>query len=190
MTRRERDALIVLSDEKLLRFCTLEWRSGTGPGGQKRNKSKVYLRLTHNDSGTMVSCGEFRTRTDNQRRAIRRMRIALALTLRAPTQQKTSTELRHYLTVRPKTSNIRAESSLIGLAHFIDCLVSSKAELEQTDTLQGCSETKRSFSPYIIYKKMVMSSAIVDIGVTAASIRKHVDKNSELAKRVRALLST
>ena len=136
---KARDALLSLEDPALLAQCELQWRSGQGPGGQKRNKSRVNLRLVHIKTGVVATCGDFRSRVENQRRGLRRLRISLALSLRAePSCEMSQTEhispsLRNYLHCLPKTANIRSTQSLIGLAHFLDWMTK--------ETIQGVEAT-------------------------------------------------
>lgn len=49
----------------------VDYFSGTGPGGQHRNKSQVCCRITHIETGLSAQCTEHRSRTQNQRQAFR-----------------------------------------------------------------------------------------------------------------------
>lgn len=57
------------------RFCytkkdfKIEWFSGTGPGGQNRNKVQACVRITHIPSGIMATGQRDRSRTTNFRNA-------------------------------------------------------------------------------------------------------------------------
>lgn len=51
----------------------LDWYSGTGAGGQYRNKTQNCLRLTHIPTGIMTTGTEQRDRLSNQRSAFRKM---------------------------------------------------------------------------------------------------------------------
>jgi RF-1 domain len=73
-----------LSDQQLLRSCRLDQHRGSGPGGQKRNKTSNAVRLTHTPSGIAVTASESRSLLENKTRALRRMRIKLAVDLREP----------------------------------------------------------------------------------------------------------
>lgn len=55
---------------------------GSGPGGQKRNKTSNCIRLTHLPSGLHVIAGESRSQVENKTRALRRLRLKLATELR------------------------------------------------------------------------------------------------------------
>ncbi len=51
----------------------IEWYSGTGAGGQHRNKHRNYCRLTHIESGITTQGSEHRERPANLRAALRNM---------------------------------------------------------------------------------------------------------------------
>ena len=80
----ERDLLLALPDEQLLRLCRVERCRGTGPGGQKRNKTESAVTVTHPESGISGSSDETRSQHSNLRLAVRHLRHALALNWRAP----------------------------------------------------------------------------------------------------------
>ena len=80
MTHEERAAArlyAALPDDRLLESCELEWRTGTGPGGQNRNKVATSLRLTHTPSGLVVTGADERGREANLRLALARLRERL-----------------------------------------------------------------------------------------------------------------
>ena len=62
--------------------CRIERTRGTGPGGQHRNKTETAIRLTHADTGVTAHAGERRSQAENQRAALRRLRLNLALQVR------------------------------------------------------------------------------------------------------------
>jgi protein subunit release factor A len=51
----------------------IEWFSGTGAGGQHRNKHQNCLRLHHPDSGVMVTGQSNRDRVSNTREALQNL---------------------------------------------------------------------------------------------------------------------
>ncbi|MGD0387449.1 MAG: peptide chain release factor-like protein [Tepidisphaeraceae bacterium] len=73
-----------LSDEHLLADCRLETFRGSGPGGQKRNKTSSSVRLTHVPSGLSVVAGESRSQHRNRQAALDRLRRKIALRVREP----------------------------------------------------------------------------------------------------------
>jgi hypothetical protein len=72
----------LLTDDALLAECHWDQYRGSGPGGQKRNKTSNSVRLTHEPTGIVVTAGESRSLSENKMRAVRRLRLKLAAELR------------------------------------------------------------------------------------------------------------
>ena len=53
----------------------ITWYSGTGKGGQHRNKHMNCCRIKHPDSGVIVTCCDNRQREKNLREAFRRLTV-------------------------------------------------------------------------------------------------------------------
>jgi len=51
----------------------VDWFSGTGPGGQKKNKVQACCRITHKQSGLIAQSTKHRDRPSNQRDAFTRL---------------------------------------------------------------------------------------------------------------------
>jgi len=73
-----------LSEEQLLAECRVDTYRGSGPGGQKRNKTSNSIRVTHLPTGISAIAEESRSQAENRMRAIRRLRLKLAVELREP----------------------------------------------------------------------------------------------------------
>jgi len=73
-----------LTDDTLLAQCRLDNYRGSGPGGQKRNKTSNAVRLVHEPTGLIVTATETRSLQENKSRAIKRMRLKLAAEIREP----------------------------------------------------------------------------------------------------------
>jgi hypothetical protein len=73
---------LLLSDVALLAQCEETHLRGSGPGGQKRNKTSSRVRLTHRPTGLTALAGEDRSQAVNKARALRRLRECIALSLR------------------------------------------------------------------------------------------------------------
>jgi hypothetical protein len=73
-----------LNDAQLLAQCGFEAFRGSGPGGQKRNKTSSAVRITHKASGIAVVAGESRSQHQNKRIALVRLRHRMALEIRRP----------------------------------------------------------------------------------------------------------
>jgi hypothetical protein len=72
----------LLTDDALLAECRWDFFRGSGPGGQKRNKTSNAVRLTHVPSGVSATATESRSLAENKLYALRRLRIKLATDLR------------------------------------------------------------------------------------------------------------
>ena len=81
---RSRDATLHLSDEALARECEIDRLRGSGPGGQKRNKTESLVRVRHRPTGLIAKAGESRSQHENKAKALRRLRERVALDLREP----------------------------------------------------------------------------------------------------------
>lgn len=111
-----------LTDEELLAQCDFDRFRASGPGGQKRNRTDSGVRLRHRPSGLQAEAVESRSQHDNRARALRRLRVTIALALRAPTAESTTNEaeaLRTLLAVPP--SRLRP-ADLSALAVLFDTL--------------------------------------------------------------------
>lgn len=73
---------MLISDERLLAHCRVDLYRGSGPGGQKRNKTSNAVRLTHEPTGVVATATESRSLGENRLYALRRLRIKLAAAVR------------------------------------------------------------------------------------------------------------
>ena len=73
-----------LAPEKLLAACDTRRLRRSGPGGQHRNKVETAVVLTHRPTGISAQASERRSQSANQRQALFRLRIELALHVRHP----------------------------------------------------------------------------------------------------------
>ncbi len=84
MTWRE---YLLLDDAAFERQCVVTHTKGSGPGGQKRNKTSSAVRITHSPSGIFVRAEESRSQKSNRKHAFQRLRQAIAFGLRAPPEK-------------------------------------------------------------------------------------------------------
>ena len=68
------------SDDDLLKHCRVDEFKATGKGGQKRNKVTNAIRLTL--AHLMVTDSSTRSRTTNLQRALRKLRVSIALDIK------------------------------------------------------------------------------------------------------------
>ncbi len=81
-----------LDDAALLAQCEFDRFRASGPGGQKRNRTDSAVRLRHRPTGVRSEAVESRSQHENRARALRRLRLTLALTARAPVDEVTDDE--------------------------------------------------------------------------------------------------
>ncbi len=72
-----------LDEAALMKQSVLTKGRGRGPGGQNRNKVETLIEITHEATGICAHAGERRTAMENRRVAVMRLRVALALMVRA-----------------------------------------------------------------------------------------------------------
>lgn len=68
-----------LDDDALLAQCEQDRFRASGPGGQKRNKTDSAVRLRHRPTGLEATAVESRSQHENRARALRRLRLTIAL---------------------------------------------------------------------------------------------------------------
>lgn len=76
-------AYLELDDAALLGQCDVDTFRARGPGGQKRNKTDSAVRLRHRPTGLMSRGVESRSQHENRARALKRLRVTLALEVRS-----------------------------------------------------------------------------------------------------------
>ncbi|HRC61837.1 MAG: peptide chain release factor-like protein [Dehalococcoidia bacterium] len=87
-------AYLQLSDAELLAQCEFDRFRASGPGGQKRNRTDSAVRLRHRPTGLQSEAVESRSQHENRARALRRLRLTIAIALRAPKADATAGEQR------------------------------------------------------------------------------------------------
>lgn len=77
-----------LSDEALLAQCEVQVHRAGGPGGQHRNKVETAVRLVHGPTGLAAEGKDQRSRTQNLRAALGRLRARLEARAFVPKKRK------------------------------------------------------------------------------------------------------
>jgi protein subunit release factor B len=86
----EASAWHLLDDDALLAQSEVHAHRASGPGGQHRNKAETAVRLVHLPTGVTASGANERSRAQNLRMALQRLREKLArLAYRPPPRHKT-----------------------------------------------------------------------------------------------------
>ena len=94
----------LLDDDALLAQCRWDQFRGSGPGGQKRNKTSNAVRLTHTPTGVAATATESRSLSENKLYALRRLKLKLAAELREPIDLATFAPPDWFLSLRKNTS--------------------------------------------------------------------------------------
>lgn len=93
----------LLDDDALLGQCRVEHYRGSGPGGQKRNKTSNAVRITHPSTGVTATATESRSTKENHLYALRRLRLKLATDVREAIDLPTFAPPEWFLSVRRGT---------------------------------------------------------------------------------------
>lgn len=119
--------------------CEISAARGTGPGGQKRNKTSTAVRVVHVPTGVAVSCDETRSQARNRKLALARLVPQIAVSVReaaAPADDDLSAALR-----RPDS---RAEGFWLQAAQVLDVLDEEGGGLGATARALGVSTAQLS----------------------------------------------
>ncbi|HUU31260.1 MAG TPA: peptide chain release factor-like protein [Phycisphaerae bacterium] len=150
-----RDQHLTMSDDRLLAECTVETYRASGPGGQHRNKRDSAVRLTHRPTGVSATATERRSQHENRRVAVRRLRKAIALRVRAPADAtapaagalaealadatlRSSASLRSTSPRWPRVSQ-KSETYLVAAAQVLDRLEAAEGKVSDVATALGVS---------------------------------------------------
>ena len=135
----QRNTYLTQADEKLVAACGVETYRASGPGGQHRNKRDSAVRLTHKPTGVVVTATERRSQHENRRRAIKRLRKAIALEVREKPQAP-SEPLRTVLDASawPRVSQ-RSSAYLVAAAEILDRLEADCGKVSEAAKRLGVS---------------------------------------------------
>ncbi|HEX8524712.1 MAG TPA: peptide chain release factor-like protein [Tepidisphaeraceae bacterium] len=129
----------LLPDEKLLKDCTINAYVASGPGGQKRHKTNVAIRITHNPTRVTVTATDSRSQRENKIHAIRALRHRLAVEIRHELDPITYTPP-EFLTEYPQLHmNPRNPLYPELIAHVLDLLKATHWSVGSAAVLIGTS---------------------------------------------------
>ena len=148
---------LTLTDQEFLKQCVFDAYTASGPGGQKRNRTYSAVRLTHKPTGLAVVAEESRSQHENRARACRRLKILLALRLRAqPVDGWNLPEaLLPYFKPALQRMNPKNESYALFCAAMLDLLYRERGSLSQTAQALGISTGQ--CGPLFMIAKDIMS---------------------------------
>jgi len=121
-----------LSEDQLLQQCQLTQTRRGGPGGQHRNKVESAIVLIHQPTGVSGQAGERRSQHQNRGVALHRLRINLALAIRAkrsPDSPPSTIWLKHLKGKQIKVNDENFDFPAI-MAEALDCLQQAGFDLE------------------------------------------------------------
>jgi hypothetical protein len=149
---------LMLSDEALIAQCSVDHYRASGPGGQKRNKTSSAVRLRHHPTGLSVTASDERYQSVNRVRALKRLREAIALHVRATDGSSPSELLR---SVTTPAGGIRISSKNDDYHRVVQ---------EVLDTLSACA--------------MRVSDAAERLGTSTAHLVKFIESDPKVWERV------
>jgi len=122
-----------LSFDDILQECRVERLRRSGPGGQRRNKVETGVRLRHRPTGVRAEACERRSQAENQRIALARLRMKLALEIRCPCAPGQSPSERWQSRCRAGRIDIRASHDDFPalLAEALDRIAAYEADVKQ-----------------------------------------------------------
>jgi hypothetical protein len=128
-----------LADRELLGQCEVHTFRGSGPGGQKRNKTESAVRLQHGPTGITVQCDETRSQHQNRARALRQLRERIALTCRRPVDLERHQVSAGLARLAGRTLGPRSADYLPAVAALLDLFVACGCSVRDTAERLGLS---------------------------------------------------
>jgi len=156
----DRDRWIEQDDACLLAECDVDAYRASGPGGQKRNKTSSAVRLRHGPSGLIVIGEESRSQHENKARAVKRLRMLIALQARVPVGEGWSPPevYRRHLTEAGRIEISRRNRDYPGVvAIVLDALAGCQGSVRDAATLLGLSTGQ--LSKFMVSDGKVLASA-------------------------------
>ena len=150
---------LMASDDALIAQCDVDRYRASGPGGQHRNKTESAVRLRHRLTGVTAIGEDSRSQAENKVHAVRRLRAAIALSVREPVAlDGHAPSPRLAALVAGGTAPLGARTRLTGdywaaIAELLDLLVAG--ELEIAATAQRLGITTGALSKLVLHDDQV-----------------------------------
>ena len=132
---------VALDDAVLLAQCDVDRFRASGPGGQKRNKTESAVRVRHAPTGLQGEANESRSQHENRARALRRLRLTIALTLRAPIEPDGYAPSPVLAAALRQPPGRRARELLPALGELFDVLEACAWRIRDAATALGVTST-------------------------------------------------
>jgi len=142
-----------------MKQCVVDVYSASGPGGQKRNRTYSAVRITHQPTGLSTVAEESRSQHENRARACRRLKVVLALRMRAQAVGgwKVPQPLEPYFKPSVQRINPRNERYALFCAAMLDLLYQERGSLSETARVLGISTGQ--CGPLFMIAKDIMAEA-------------------------------
>lgn len=150
---------LTVTDSAFLQQCVFDAYTASGPGGQKRNRTYSAVRVTHRPTGLSVTAEESRSQHENRARALRRLKIILALRLRANPAHgwNVPEELLPYFKPVVQRMNPKNERYALFCAVMLDLLYRERGSLSTAAGVLGISTGQ--CGPLFVISKDLMAAA-------------------------------
>ncbi len=138
---------LAVEDAVLISACEIDCYRASGPGGQKRNKTSSAVRIRHRPTGLMAISNEDRSQHVNRRRALRRLRLTIALQVRRPVDivdYEPTELLRSCVTHKELTVGQRDVRYCAAVQQILDVLVACELRLRASAEVIGLSTSQLS----------------------------------------------
>lgn len=132
------------TDERLLRACVIRFVRRSGPGGQHRNKVESGVQLEYGPAGLVAEANERRNQAENRRVAVWRMRVQLAVRVRAaydPERPPPEFWRKRIRAGRIAVSDRHADFPVL-LACALDCLSACEWDVRRAAAALSCTGTQ------------------------------------------------
>jgi hypothetical protein len=135
---------LLLTAVELERECEITRTRRSGPGGQHRNKVETAVVITHRPTGVQAQASERRSQAENLAVAWQRLRVALAIEVRAPWSAEREVSLLWKSRVQGGKLRVSSEHADFGplLAEALDRLAASDWEVATAAELLAISSSQ------------------------------------------------
>jgi len=136
----QRNTYLMQPDGRLLAECHVQTHRSSGPGGRKRDTTDSAVRLTHRPTSVSVTASESRSQHENRRRALKRLRRAIALEVRQVPPADVGEALRE-AAADPAWPRIGRKSAayLLAAAEALDRLAEREGRVSEFAAVLGVS---------------------------------------------------
>jgi hypothetical protein len=135
-----RNTYLAESDDRLLAECDVDTHRASGPGGRKRDTTDSAVRVAHRPTGVSVVASESRSQHENRRRAVRRLRHAIAMQVRQDPPSEPGEALRQVVAdpVWPRVGR-KSSEYLLASAEVLDRLADRRGRISEVAEAVGTS---------------------------------------------------